>query len=306
MQFNDIYQALTELMSKKEDQGKRRPIGFRSEIPQKNNINMKTLEESIATAMDFDRNTAIVPFLPYLMQDFWELGTPPEIVINLVKKHCQNCSTLRVLDLGCGKGATSVKLAAALNCNCMGIDGIHKFIETAKEKAREYNVETLCRFEVGDIREKIKTSGKFDIIVLGAIGQVFGDYYATLTTLTKYLETNGIIIVNDAYIEDTGTFQHPAVLPRRELLAQIEKSEMKLIDEFTGVANNEEYTAQFENIRNRCRELMTKYPEKSSLFENYIQIQAREYDAMENEMICSMMVLKKEEMYNNQRNEKIK
>jgi len=32
MQFNDIYQALTELMSIKEAQNKRKPIGFRKEI----------------------------------------------------------------------------------------------------------------------------------------------------------------------------------------------------------------------------------------------------------------------------------
>ena len=123
---------------------------------------MKTLEESIAMAMDFGNNTAIVPFLPYIMQDFWDLGTPPEIVIDLVQKHCQKFSTLRVLDLGCGKGATSVKLAAELKCNCLGIDGIPEFIEISKKKAQEYDVESLCRFEVGDIREKIKGPDKSD------------------------------------------------------------------------------------------------------------------------------------------------
>ena len=255
---------------------------------------MKTLEESIATAMDFNKNTAIVPFLPYIMQDFWDFGTPPEIVINLVQKHCQNYSTLRVLDLGCGKGATSVKLAATLNCNCLGIDGIPEFIEISKKKAREYNVETLCRFETGDIREEIKALDKFDVIVLGAIGQVFGDYYATLTTLSKHLETEGIIIINDAYIEDSSTFQHSAILPRRELFRQIEQAEMELIDEFTGVASNEEYTGQFESLQNRCNELIEKYPEKSFLFEKYIQVQSDEYYLMENEVMCLIMVLKKE------------
>ena len=256
-------------------------------------VDEKTLEESIATAMDFNRNTAIVPFLPYIMQDFWTLGTPPEIVINLVQKHCRNDSILRVLDLGCGKGATSVKLAVALNCNCLGIDGIPEFIEIAKEKAQAYEVETLCRFEVGDVREKIKALDKFDVIVLGAIGQVFGDYYATLTTLTKHLAKEGVVIINDAYIEDSSTFQHPAVLPRRELLAQIEQAGMELIDEFTGVASNEEYTEQFESMQKRCKELTAEYPEKSSLFDDYIQIQVAEYDVMENEMVCLIMVLKK-------------
>jgi len=86
---------------------------------------MKTLEESIVAGMDC-QNTAIVPFLPYILQDFWTLGTPPEIVINFIKKHCKNYPNLNVLDLGCGKGAVSVKLAAALKCNCHGIEGIIK------------------------------------------------------------------------------------------------------------------------------------------------------------------------------------
>ncbi|MDR0231315.1 MAG: class I SAM-dependent methyltransferase [Dysgonamonadaceae bacterium] len=254
---------------------------------------MKTLEESIATAMDFDKNTEIVPFLPYILQDFWDFGTPPEIVINLVQKHCKNYSNLNVLDLGCGKGAVSVKLAVTLSSKCLGIDGISEFIEISKEKAREYKVETLCRFEVGDIRKKIKELDKFDVIVLGAIGQVFGDYYATLTTLSQHLTAEGIIIINDAYIEDTSTYQHPAVLPLRKLLKQVEQAEMELIDKYTDVTDNEEYTEQFVKIENRCKELIAKYPEKSSLFENYIQIQADEYDEMKNDMICSVMVFKK-------------
>jgi ubiquinone/menaquinone biosynthesis C-methylase UbiE len=259
---------------------------------------MKSLEESIATAMDFEKNVAIVPFLPYMMQDFWDLGTPPEMVVDLIKKHCSvvetdNYPSLRVLDLGCGKGATSVNVAATLNCNCLGIDGMHEFIETAKEKSQTYGVESLCRFEVGDIRGKINELNKFDVIVLGAIGQVFGDYYATLSTLAKLLTKDGIIIINDAYIEDTSAFQHPAVLPRRELLAQTERAGMKLIDEFSDVADNEAYSEQFENLQKRCNELMIKYPDQRSIFENYIQIQSYEYDVMENEMICAIMVFKK-------------
>ena len=99
---------------------------------------MKIIEESIATAMDFGQDTAIVPFLPYILQNFWELGTPPEIVINLIQKHCENYPNLNVLDLGCGKGAVSIKIALALKSNCYGIDGIPEFIETSKVKAKEF------------------------------------------------------------------------------------------------------------------------------------------------------------------------
>jgi len=257
---------------------------------------MKTLEESIATAMDYDhQDTAIVPYLPYILQDFWELGTPPEIVISFIRKHCvvetRRATSLQVLDLGCGKGAVSIKLAEALKCNCYGIDGIPEFIEASKAKAMEYGVDTLCRFEVGDIRKKIKELDKFDVIILAAIGPVFGDYYTTLTTMSKHLTTNGIIIINDAYTEDTSNYQHPDILPRKELLRQVGLAGMEVIDENS--CKQEDSVIEFENLQKRCKELMTKYPEKSSLFEKYLQSQAAEYEALENEIIGSIMVFKK-------------
>jgi len=251
---------------------------------------MKTLEESIAAAMDSPEEVALVPYLPYILQDSWELGTPSETIINIIQKHCKAYSTLRILDLGCGKGAVSVKLAAELKCKCYGIDGIPEFIEVSKAKAREYGVDILCRFEVGDIREKIKTLGKFDVIILGAIGQVFGDYYATLTTLSEHLNPDGIIIINDAYADDSIGFPHPLVLHISELLRQAKKAGMEMIDECTDSPTN--YEEDYENLKKRCKELMTKYPEKASLFENYANSQADEYDALVNRMICSIMVFR--------------
>ena len=279
---------------------------------------MKTLEESIAIAMDM-QDTEILSYLPYILQDFWEIGTPAEAVVKLVRKHCafsqcaapmprleavkpieplQSVSPLQkhnphiqVLDLGCGKGAVSVKLAESLNCNCLGIDGISGFIKFANEKAREYGVENLCRFETGDIREKIKTLGKFDVIVLGAVGQVFGDYYATLTTLKQHLAPDGIIIIDDAYIDDASTFQHPAILPHGTVLAQIEQAGMELIDECSDIETA--YDEEFANLQKRCNELILKHPEKRALFENYVQVQTDEYDVLENDVTASIMVLKK-------------
>ncbi|MCL2289483.1 MAG: methyltransferase domain-containing protein [Bacteroidetes bacterium] len=259
---------------------------------------MKTLEESIAAAMDAQQDTAIVPYLPYILQDFWELGTPPEIVIHLIQKHCivetGRAPSLQVLDLGCGKGAVSIKLAATLQCNCYGIDAIPEFIEVSKEKAKAYGVDTLCRFEVGDIREKIEELDKFDVIILGATGPIYDDYYTSLTAISKHLTDEGIIIIEEAYIDDASTFQHPPILPRKELLKQFEQAGMELIDETVGEYSEWMDSAKdMENMLIRCNELKTKYPEKSYLFENYLQNQASEYDVLENKMIGSAMVLKR-------------
>ena len=254
---------------------------------------MKTLEESIETAMDCAQNTAVIPFLPYILQDLWELGTPTEIVINLIQKNCKNYPTLKILDLGCGKGAVSVKLAATLKCNCFGIDAIPEFIEISKEKAREYSVDTLCRFEVGDVRKKIDELDKFDVIILGATGSIFDDYYTALTVFSKHLTDEGIIIIEEAYIDDLSTFQHPPILPRKELLKQFEQAGMKLVDETVGSYSEfADSSKEMKYIALRCSELKEKYPEKSFLFENYVQNQASEYNVLENEMSGSVMVLK--------------
>ena len=270
---------------------------------------LKSLDESIAAAMDSHDDVAIVPFLPYILQDFWEIGTPPETVIKFIETWHVNdltgSNSINVLDLGCGKGAVSVKLAATLNCNCYGIDGIPEFIETSKEKAKEYNVESLCRFEVGDIRDVdtqcfASLQGIYDVIILGAVGQVFGDYFSTLTTLSKLLNPDGIIIINDAYTNDSIECKHPLVFHRCELLRQTKLSGMELIDEcadadLTGskTCQGQNNAKEFENLKKRCHELITMYPQKTSLFEKYVQIQADEYEALENKMICSMMVFRR-------------
>lgn len=252
---------------------------------------MKTLEESIAIAMDGGQNTTIVAYLPYILQDFWEIGTPPQNIIDIIRKHCKDYSSLSVLDLGCGKGAVSVKVAEAFGCHCYGIDGIPEFIQTCNEKAEEYGVSEFCKFEAGDIREKINDLGKFDVIILGAIGQVFGDYYTTLTTLAGHLKEDGIIIINDAYIDDASTYQHPSVLPRREVLQQISRARMELVDE--NMEGADAYAEEFDNIQKRCKELIAKYPEKTTLFEDFVKSQSAEYGALENDIIGSIMIVKK-------------
>ncbi len=109
---------------------------------------MKSLEESVTTAMD-GSDIRIFPYLPYILQDLWELGTIPDTMIKLIKKHFTNYSNQKVLDLGCGKGAVSVKLSQQLKCSCYGIDAIEDFITFAQQKANVYNVDQLCKFEVG-------------------------------------------------------------------------------------------------------------------------------------------------------------
>jgi 2-polyprenyl-3-methyl-5-hydroxy-6-metoxy-1,4-benzoquinol methylase len=161
----------------------------------------KTTEESIVMAMELP-DIILLKYLPYIFQDYWEIGTSGKEVIKIIKKYKENYSNLNVLDLGSGKGSVSIKIASELKCRCLGIDAIDDFVTYSKYKSREYFVGNLCEFETNDIRTRIKALGKYDIIVLGAIGPVFGNYYETLSELKTHLNNGGIVIIDDGYVED--------------------------------------------------------------------------------------------------------
>lgn len=237
----------------------------------------------------------LFPFLPYILQDIWEIGADPEIIIDMICRHAKSYHDLKVLDLGCGKGAVSIRIAQKLNCICHGIDAVVEFIDFAKQKAIEFQVDHLCKFEVGDIRDKIKELIAYDIIILGSIGPVFGNYYATLTSLQKCLDKEGIIIIDDGYVENAGDYSHLVMLSQEAIHQQINASGMQLIDEIiidrADIRNSDDYI--FDKLKKRCLELIDKHPDKQQLFYNYIKKQEEENEVLENKVTCSTMAIRK-------------
>jgi ubiquinone/menaquinone biosynthesis C-methylase UbiE len=255
---------------------------------------MISIEESVVFAMD-GSDKELFPFLPYILQDIWEIGADPEAIILLIRKYCNNISQLKVLDLGCGKGAVSVKVSHELGCTCYGIDAISEFVKFAQQKATEYRVNHLCVFELGDIREKVKSLSGYDVVILGAIGPVFGDYFSTLSSLAKCINENGIFIIDDAYISDSSDFIHPLMFKKSEILLQIEKAGMELVEndimDRNVIVDSDDYI--FDNLKKRCQELIEKYPNKQNLFLDYIRKQEIENDVLENKVIGTTLVIKK-------------
>ncbi|MCB1309290.1 MAG: class I SAM-dependent methyltransferase [Leptospiraceae bacterium] len=254
---------------------------------------MKSVELSVVTAMD-GVDQELFPYLPFIFQDVWEIGSDSETIIKIIGRHFKRHEHLEILDAGCGKGAVCVKAARSFKCKCHGIDAVPEFISFAREKAAEFKVERLCEFEVGDIREKIKESNTYDVIVLGAIGPVFGDYFETLSILSKHLNDSGMIIIDDGYIDDDSDYAHPFILKKQVLLRQINTSGMRLVEnnvikrESVGDSND----AILKNLRRRCVELIERHPGKKDLFEGYIRRQEAESDVLENKVVCSILVLK--------------
>jgi len=253
----------------------------------------KTVEESIAEALELPDIT-LIKYVPYIFQDFWELGSSSEEFIKIIKRYKTDYSNLTILDLGSGKGAISIKIASELRCRCFGIDAVEDFVVYSIKKAKDYAVSDKCDFETNDVRVRVKSLGRYDIIILGAIGCVFGDYYDTLTTLKTNLKEGGLIIIDDAYIEDDCEKVFPNISKKGDIIKQIIGAGMELIeivrvDEIPNI--NETYDIEYQNIQKCCMELAEKHPEDRELFIKYIEGQREEYRILSEEIVPVIFVV---------------
>jgi SAM-dependent methyltransferase len=250
---------------------------------------MPNVEEKLAKSLTAE-STELIPYLPYLLQDLWELGSSPKDIIDMIQKHIRVSDKSKVLDLACGKGAVSVQVAEALCCMVKGIDIIPEFIDFAKKKAQEYGVENLCEFKVGDINEAVKIEKDYDIVILGAVGDVPGNPEETIQKLKGTVKDDGYIFIDDAYGNDNSDGKYPT---REKWLLFFQKAGVQLLDErFNEDDELESLNDEQQSfIVMRANELKERHPQKAFLFESYIKSQQAECDELENEISGVTMLL---------------
>jgi ubiquinone/menaquinone biosynthesis C-methylase UbiE len=255
-------------------------------------------EEKLAQSLTGNSTTEIIPYLPYLLQDLWELGAIPGDIIQLIAFHKINTKDLKVLDLGCGKGAVSIELAKAFGFTVKGIDLLPEFIEYARQKAEEMKVSSLCEFVTGDMNLAVETEKNYDMVILGSVGSVLGGPLETLLRLKKVIKPEGgYIILDDAYIREP---ENDPVLKSggdyysyAHWLEAFDQAGLLLIEEKTA---DEAELAQINESNNlaiikRARELKTKYPDKAQLFDDYIKDQQDECDDLTENITSATWVL---------------
>jgi 2-polyprenyl-3-methyl-5-hydroxy-6-metoxy-1,4-benzoquinol methylase len=254
---------------------------------------MEKVGNSVVASLD-GRDDRLYPFLPFLLQDLWEIGSSPDEIINLIRRSSLGAgSELRVIDLGCGKGIISVNLARELGFRCHGIDAMPEFIDEARRWATKMGVSHLCRFEVGDIRQKVDGCSGYDLAVLGSIGRVLGSIEETLSRVKQCLKPGGHIILDDGFIVDTSDFNHPACESYSETMRQIHSSGLTVVDDSIIAAEVIQTSDQhiFEQIHKRVDELIESQPENRQLLEGYLQAQQEENHALEHEITCATWLL---------------
>ena len=253
-------------------------------------------DEKLARSLTAE-TTDLLPFLPYLLQDLWELGSSPRDMIKLMQKHMPISPDTRILDIACGKGAISVRVAKSLGVSVRGYDLLPDFIEYAKRKADEWGVGHLCSFVQGDANEVVGKVSGYDCVIFGAAGNILGDPADTLQKLSGTIKPGGCILIDEAYLPE-GTsnsdvkYQNYDYLTREQWLRLFKASGLELLEE---LQNTGDYDFDSDNkaIARRAAELIAKHPEKREMFEGYIASQLDECEDLESNITAITWILKK-------------
>lgn len=253
-----------------------------------------TTREKLAKSLTAE-SMELLPFLPYLLQDLWELGSVPDEIAALLKKHNVLHAGDKVLDLACGKGAVSIKLALEFGANVTGVDIIPEFIEYARQKADELGAGSLCKFYVDDINAAVRKENNYSLVVYGAAGDALGRPDEVLSKLKNIIKSGGYIIYDDAYLPSKDKAQEIKheyeYLTYDEWLAEFKKAGVKIIDSASSL-KVEENDKNTRLITARAKELMKLHPDKKHIFEGYIKSQQDECDDLESAVTSVTWLLK--------------
>ena len=256
-------------------------------------------ERKLATSLSAE-TTELLPFLPYLLQDFWELGSDPNVMVNLIDKYVHISGQTKILDLACGKGAVSVKVAQKFRVKVKGIDLTAEFIEYANQKAQEFNIGDLCEFLIGDINDAVKTESDYDCVVFGAAGlDVLGGPAEALTKLKATVKPGGYILIEEGYIPDGGKredirYNADAYFPLQYWMELFKDTGLELVETASGHSEgNLDSNSGMAAITTRADELIKKHPDKKALFEGYVRNQQNEYNDIDESLVCVTWCLKK-------------
>lgn len=255
---------------------------------------MAATEEKLAKSLTA-RSTALIEFLPYLLQDLWEIGSSPEVMAELLRRHVPRPGTLRVLDLACGKGAVSVGLARTLGCEVKGIDLLEEFVAYARGKARELGGADRCSFEVGDANAAVEAERGWDVVILGAAGDILGSYEETLEKLAGTVRPGGYLLIDDAFLREANRavrYEHD-YLTREQWLALIGRQGLALVEavEEADDALRELNDANTRAIARRAVELTALHPDKRALFDDYVRSQQDESEDLADAVVGVTLLL---------------
>jgi SAM-dependent methyltransferase len=253
---------------------------------------MEEIRNVFLDSLDLD-DSEIVPYIPEILKNLWELGSMPDYVIDLVEKHIPSNKLDRVIDLGCGKGAVLIQLSEKNKFEGIGIDLMPEFIDEAKKYAVKSRYSKDLVFEVDDIKKAVEKYDNFDLIFYAHDSDIFGGVTQSLLELKKYMSSESWIIFETIYsINHTNNLEE---LPNKdEFIDQIEKSGLDIVDQIIWDKDNLRKVNKSNTILidEQIKRLIKSNPTKEKMFANYLKNQIDECRELENDLECVTIILK--------------
>lgn len=104
----------------------------------------------------------------------------------------------RIIDLGCGSGATVIVLARAFpQSEAVGLDLSEPLLRWARTAAREAGVEERVRFENADVQRVPYEDDSFDVVVNLNMVHVVEDPVRMLDEIERILSPDGFLFIAD-------------------------------------------------------------------------------------------------------------
>jgi SAM-dependent methyltransferase len=245
-------------------------------------------------SQSLDADERLLPFLPFLLQDLGALGFGPEPMVRLLRSSAlAGCRGVRLLDLGCGKGAALIRLAQEFGWSGEGVDLIPEFIAEARRRAQQAGVADRLRFEVADIGQAVRQGGAVDVILFGCDSGVLGSLEECLTVLRTRLACPGYIVLDTVWtaaeeLGPAGAAPSEARTRSAVRAAGLDVAGQEILDARWVHDQNH---ANTEHIRRRALELGRRFPDKKSWFDDYVRRQEQECRELEEELVCSILLL---------------
>jgi cyclopropane fatty-acyl-phospholipid synthase-like methyltransferase len=228
-------------------------------------------------------------FIPDLLKGLWELGSMPTYIIELIDRNSIG-NRKNIIDLGCGKGAVLIKLAQKFDIKAIGVDVVQSFINEASNYAVNYLVADKVEFKTENILETVKKPFKVDIVIYGYDSEILGDLKNTVQQLAKIIKEDGYILL-EYMLSDKPDDEF---LSNKEMQNIIEQSGFQLLDriDWDGELLKQTNKQNTEIIERNVNHLISKYPDKKKLFNQYLQNQIEECKELENDYFCTTVLLR--------------
>ncbi|MDZ7318156.1 MAG: class I SAM-dependent methyltransferase [candidate division KSB1 bacterium] len=152
-----------------------------------------------SVARPFAVSPEMAPFLPELMTDLNTLGVPAYAIVQLLRSLRLTPEFTRVLDLGCGKGVVACAVAEALNFSVLGVDALPVSIAAASRLAAARGLSNICSFRCEDIRTTVANVDDYDVVMLLAVGSIWGSLEKTVAAIRHCLRPGGYMLIADAF-----------------------------------------------------------------------------------------------------------